>query len=136
MAGTRSRLPSTNNSGSTRRRLNFSATKNRTNSNRNNSNTNSNSNNVTTWFNANMMGTTKKNVPPSKRRYLRVNVGSNGKVKTVYHRNAFMKMLRERNTRSPLTRRRFHPNNIRRYPPTPIKKKINNALIRKKNSKK
>jgi len=133
MTGPRSRLP--NNAAKTRKRLNFNSVKNNSNRNSNrNSNSNSNSN-VTTWFNANMLGATKKNVPSNKRRYLRVNVDANGKVRTVYHRNAFIKMLRARNTRSPLTRRSFHPNNIRRYPPTPIKKKINNAL-RKSNRKK
>jgi hypothetical protein len=87
---------------------------------KNNSNKNKN---VTTWMNASMSATNKNGIKPSKRAYIKTNV-TNGKIKTVYNRNGLKNWLSRasnvgKNAKqpSPLTRKPFGYNNIKKYPP-------------------
>jgi len=87
---------------------------------KNNSNKNKN---VTTWMNASMSATNKNSIKPSKRAYIKTNV-INGKIKTVYNRNGLKNWLSRagnvgKNAKqpSPLTRKPFGYNNIKKYPP-------------------
>lgn len=89
---------------------------------KNNSNKNKNKN-VTTWMNASMSATNKNGINPSKRAYIKTNV-TNGKIKTVYNRNGLKNWLYRANNvgknakqPSPLTRKPFGYNNIKKYPP-------------------
>jgi chromosome segregation ATPase len=87
-------------------------------------NTNSNKNkNVTTWMHANMTATNKNGIQPSKRAYIKSDV-KNGKIMTVYNRNGLKTWLAGSNDTaknakrlSPLTRKPFGYNNIKKYPP-------------------
>jgi peptidoglycan hydrolase CwlO-like protein len=92
---------------------------------KNNSNKNKN---VTTWMNASMSASNKNGVKPSKRAYIKTNV-TNGKIRTVYNRNGLKNWLsRAKNVGknakqpSPLTRKSFGYNNIKKYPPRLIVK--------------
>ena len=87
---------------------------------KNNSNKNKN---VTTWMNASMSASNKNGVKPSKRAYIKTNV-TNGKIRTVYNRNGLKNWLsRAKNVGknakqpSPLTRKPFGYNDIKKYPP-------------------
>lgn len=128
MAGPRRRRPTRNanapNIAAARRRLNFTGVVNNrrnSNNNRNASNeSNNNTRNVATWYNENMYPGKRSNIPKSKRRFLRVNVGNSPtrRVKTVYHRNALARIIAHnpRNSRSPHTRRPFTVKNVRKFP--------------------
>ena len=84
--------------------------------------------NVTTWMNASMSASNKNGVKPSKRAYIKTNV-TNGKIRTVYNRNGLKNWLsRAKNVGknakqpSPLTRKPFGYNDIKKYPPRLIVK--------------
>lgn len=86
-------------------------------------NNSSKNKNVTTWMNASMSATNKNGIKPSKRAYIKTNV-TNGKIKTVYNRNGLKNWLSRvsnvgKNAKqpSPLTRKPFGYNNIKKYPP-------------------
>ena len=86
-------------------------------------NNSSKNKNVTTWMNASMSATNKNGIKPSKRAYIKTNV-TNGKIKPVYNRNGLKNWLSRvsnvgKNAKqpSPLTRKPFGYNNIKKYPP-------------------
>jgi hypothetical protein len=92
-------------------------------------NNNSRNKNVATWLNRVMSPGNKTNIKPSKRAYLKTNVGKNGKIFHVYDRNGLKNYLAyshfigvNAERPSPLTKRPFKLSNIKTYPPKPVVK--------------
>ena len=82
-------------------------------------NNNSRNKNVATWLNRVMSPGNKTNIKPSKRAYLKTNVGKNG-LKNYLAYSHFIGVNAERP--SPLTKRPFKLSNIKTYPPKPVVK--------------
>lgn len=94
-----------------------------------NNNNNPRNNNVATWLNREMSPGNKTNIKPSKRAYLKTNVGKNGKIFHVYNRNGLKNYLAyshfigvNAERPSPLTKRPFKLSNIKTYSPKPTVK--------------
>jgi len=94
------------------------------NNNKNNNKNNSRDKNVASWLNREMSPGNKTNIKPSKRAYLKTNVGKNGKIFHVYDRNGLKNYLAyshfigvKAERPSPLTKRPFKLSNIKTYPP-------------------